>query len=291
MKEKTIVFWDRMINKVNPVWKWMQQNKDKIYYAVISIFFIAAVVYAIKGYYYNHSLPTVKDGNDLMGRIFSPFILAVLRFVLVMLLGIFVAMNLIANPLKRIKVMQFEVEFAELAKVQEKQLNQFHFISSVLKQNDYFIRKFKHSPEVPYELVLREILMKYEEFFDSELQISLSAQVSEYLGDNDYFSNQEYNRLANLLYNEQDTDRKIITRKKMFGDTNFMMAAREELTGNYIVLIESKEHIFTDYDKEVLKGIFEYSKIVTDSIMLLSVNDDDLQEAILFNSTELTDND
>jgi hypothetical protein len=280
MKEKFSIFWDRLANKVNPIWERMQQNKDKIYYAVIMLFFIVGVIYAIKGYYYHQSIAAVKDGNDLIGRIFSPFILAVLRFVLVMLLGIFVAMNLIANPLKRIKVMQFEVEFAELAKVQEKQLNQFHFISSVLRQNDYFIKKFKNSDDIPYELVLRELLMKYEEFFDTELQISLSTQVLEYQEQKDSFLSPEYNRLTNLLMNELDSEilTKIHTRKKMFGETNFMLAARREMAGEYIVLIESKDHIFTDYDKEVLNGIFEYSKMITDSIMLLSVNELDLDE-------------
>jgi hypothetical protein len=249
------------------------------------LFFIVGVIYAIKGYYYHQSLAAVKDGNDLMGRIFSPFILAVLRFVLVMLLGIFVAMNLIANPLKRIKVMQFEVEFAELAKVQEKQLNQFHFISSVLRQNDYFIKKFKNSDDIPFEQVLRELLMKYEEFFDTELQISLSTQVLEYQERKDSFSSPEYNRLINLLIDELDSKAltKIHTRKKMFGETNIMLAARREMAGDYIVLIESKDHIFTDYDKEVLNGIFEYSKIITDSIMLLSVNELDSNEHDLFN--------
>jgi hypothetical protein len=280
MKEKFSIFWDRLANKVNPIWERMQQNKDKIYYAVIMLFFIVGVIYAIKGYYYHQSIAAVKDGNDLIGRIFSPFILAVLRFVIVMLLGIFVAMNLIANPLKRIKVMQFEVEFAELAKVQEKQLNQFHFISSVLRQNDYFIKKFKNSDDIPYELVLRELLMKYEEFFDTELQISLSTQVLEYQEQKDSFLSPEYNRLTNLLMNELDSEilTKIHTRKKMFGETNFMLAARREMAGDYIVLIESKDHIFTDYDKEVLNGIFEYSKMITDSIMLLSVNELDLDE-------------
>jgi hypothetical protein len=280
MKEKFTIFWDRLANKVNPIWERMQQNKDKIYYAVIMLFFIVGVIYAIKGYYYHQSIAAVKDGNDLIGRIFSPFILAVLRFGLVMLLGIFVAMNLIANPLKRIKVMQFEVEFAELAKVQEKQLNQFHFISSVLRQNDYFIKKFKNSDDIPYELVLRELLMKYEEFFDTELQISLSTQVLEYQERKDSFLSPEYNRLTNLLMNELDSQilTKIHTRKKMFGETNFMLAARREMAGDYIVLIESKDHIFTDYDKEVLNGIFEYSKMITDSIMLLSVNELDLDE-------------
>ncbi|MCM3733914.1 hypothetical protein M3196_19895 [Fictibacillus nanhaiensis] len=280
MKEKFSIFWDRLANKVNPIWERMQQNKDKIYYAVIMLFFIVGVIYAIKGYYYHQSIAAVKDGNDLIERIFSPFILAVLRFVLVMLLGIFVAMNLIANPLKRIKVMQFEVEFAELAKVQEKQLNQFHFISSVLRQNDYFIKKFKNSDDIPYELVLRELLMKYEEFFDTELQISLSTQVLEYQEQKDSFLSPEYNRLTNLLMNELDSEilTKIHTRKKMFGETNFMLAARREMAGDYIVLIESKDHIFTDYDKEVLNGIFEYSKMITDSIMLLSVNELDLDE-------------
>jgi hypothetical protein len=285
MKETFKMFWDRLVNKVNPFWERMQRNKDKVYYAVIMLFFIFGVIYAIKGYYYHQSLAAVKDGNDLMGRIFSPFILAVIRFVLVMLLGIFVAMNLIANPLKRIKVMQFEVEFAELAKVQEKQLNQFHFISSVLRQNDYFIKKFKNSNEIPFELVLRELLMKYEEFFDTELQISLSTQVLEYQERKDSFLSPEYNRLTNLLIDELDskTLTKIHTRKKMFGETNIMLAARREMAGDYIVLIESKDHIFTDYDKEVLNGIFEYSKIITDSIMLLSVNELDLNEHNLFN--------
>ncbi len=283
MKERFKMFWDRLVYGANPIWERMQHNKDKIYYAVIMLFFIIGVIYAVKGYYYHQSLAAVKDGNDLMGRIFSPFILAVLRFVLVMLLGIFVAMNLIANPLKRIKVMQFEVEFAELAKVQEKQLNQFHFISSVLKQNDYFIKKFKNSDEVPFELVLRELLMKYEEFFDTELQISLSTQVLEYQEQKDAFLSPEYNRLTTLLIDELDSEEltKIHTRKKMFGETNFMLAARRELVGDYIVLIESKDHIFTDYDKEVLNGIFEYSKIITDSIMLLSVNEFDSDEHYL----------
>jgi hypothetical protein len=297
MKGKFTIFWDRLANKVNPIWERMQQNKDKIYYAVIMLFFIVGVIYAIKGYYYHQSIAAVKDGNDLIGRIFSPFILAILRFVLVMLLGIFVAMNLIANPLKRIKVMQFEVEFAELAKVQEKQLNQFHFISSVLRQNDYFIKKFKNSDDIPYELVLRELLMKYEEFFDTELQISLSTQVLEYQEQKDSFLSPEYNRLTNLLMNELDSEilTKVHTRKKMFGETNFMLAARREMAGDYIVLIESKDHIFTDYDKEVLNGIFEYSKMITDSIMLLSVNELDLDEngplkGIIIKASEEIDN-
>ncbi|MFG6494762.1 hypothetical protein P8610_05350 [Fictibacillus sp. UD] len=287
MKETFTMFWDRLVSYVNPVWERMQHNKDKIYYVVIMVFFIVGVIYAVKGYYYNQSLAAVKDGNDLMGRIFSPFILAVLRFVLVMLLGIFVAMNLIANPLKRIKVMQFEVEFAELAKVQEKQLNQFHFISSVLRQNDYFIKKFKNSDDIPYEPVLRELLMKYEEFFDTELQISLSTQVLEYQEQKDSFLSPEYNRLTTLLMDELDSGAltKIHTRKKMFGETHFMLAARRELVGDYIVLIESKDHIFTDYDKEVLNGIFEYSKIITDSIMLLSVNELDSDELYLLKET------
>jgi hypothetical protein len=160
--------------------KLLQENKDKIYYSIILIFFVLAVVYGVKGYFHHQSIHAVKDGNDLIGRIFSPFILAVLRFVLVVLLGIFVAMIVIATPLKRIKVMQFEVEFAEIAKQQEKQLNQFHFISSVLKLNTYFIGRVSSFSPVPYERTIQEILAKYEEFFQNELLINIQAQVWEY---------------------------------------------------------------------------------------------------------------
>ncbi|PAD94027.1 hypothetical protein [Shouchella clausii] len=254
---------------MNKVWNWMQENKDKIYYATIAIFFLLAIIYSVRGYHYYQSLEMVKDSKDLLGRIFSPFVLACLRFIIVMMLGIFVAMNVIANPLKRLKVMQFEVEFAEIAKTQEKQLNQFHFLSSVLKQNEYFIGRVIDSGDIPYENTIQEILTKYEEFFDQELHINISTQVCVYNPEADFFSKPEYNRIAKKLAVENDPDKMIVTRKKVFGDTNFLMAIRDEFEEKFIVLIESNEHIFTDYDKEVMKGIMEFGKNVCDTVVLL----------------------
>lgn len=250
-------------------WEWLQQNKEKVYYFVIIISFVIAIVYAWKGYNYHQSLAAVKDGNDLMGRVFSPFVLAVIRFLIVMLLGIFVAMNIIANPMKRIKMMHFEVEFAEIAKVQEKQLNQFHFMSTALKENNYFLYEAIGGNGVPYEKTIREILKKYEEFFDSDLQINISAQALEYQAGVDPFTKREYNRIARDLLEETDGSKKILTRKKFFGNTNFMMGVFEEYNSQFIILIESEEHVFTDYDKEVLKGISEYAKNICTTVSLL----------------------
>jgi hypothetical protein len=249
--------------------RWLQQNKEKVYYGVIIVSFVIAVIYAWRGYHFHQSLPAVKDGNDLTGRVFSPFILAVIRFVVVMLLGIFIAMNIIANPMKRIKMMHFEVEFAEIAKVQEKQLNQFHFLSTALKQNDYFVHKVIGIDHIPFEKTIVEILKKYEEFFDNDLQININAQISEMQPNTDCFSKTEYNRIAKELSEEDEESKKFITRKKFFGDTNFMMGIREEFGSKYVVLIESKEHIFTDYDKEVLKSIFEYGVNICNTVALL----------------------
>lgn len=250
-------------------WEWLQRNKEKVYYFVIFVSFVVAIVYAWRGYEYHQSLAAVKDGNDLMGRVFSPFVLAVIRFLIVMLLGIFVAMNIIANPMKRIKMMHFEVEFAEIAKVQERQLNQFHFMSTALKSNDYFLYRAIGGNGVPYEKTIREILKKYEEFFDSDLQINISTEVLEYQPGVDPFSKKEYNRVALELVEETEDSRKILARKKFFGNTNFMMGVFEEYNSKFIVLIESEEHIFTDYDKEVLKGICEYAKNICTTVSLL----------------------
>lgn len=249
--------------------KMLQENKDKIYYSIILIFFVLAVVYGVKGYFHHQSIHAVKDGNDLIGRIFSPFILAVLRFVLVVLLGIFVAMIVIATPLKRIKVMQFEVEFAEIAKQQEKQLNQFHFISSVLKLNTYFIGRVSSFSPVPYERTIQEILAKYEEFFQNELLINIQAQVWEYQAGTSPFSNPYYTNVMDRLVLETSSDKQVFIKNKVSVDTNILMAVREEFGKKVIVLIESKEHTFTDYDKEVVISIFEYGKNICHTTLLI----------------------
>lgn len=255
---------------LNAIWKWIK-NKEHLYTSIILIFFVLAIWYGWRGYNYYTSVEAVKNGNDLMSRLFTPFVLATIRFVIVMLLGVFVAMNVIANPLKRIKVMQFEVEFAEIAKVQEKQLNQFHFISTVLKENMYFIGQASNytGPGIPFNSTIQEILTQYELFFDTELSINIDAQVCLYQSGSLCFQNPEYNRMAEKLIAEPNPDKRMAVRKKITGNPNYMMAVSKEFGEINIVLIESKEHNFTDYDKEVMKCIFEYSENVCTLYSLL----------------------
>lgn len=285
----------------------MQRNKDLIYYVVILFFFGAAAYYGYKGYEYYRTAEAVKDGNDLLGKIFTPFLLAVIRFIIVMLLGVFVAMNIVAKPLKRIKVMQFEVEFNEvaneIAKVQDKQLNQVHFLSTILKERDYFISKAVHQSDLNafdgtpisdeldgqemsyvlidnpiinrsdnnmYKGVIEEVFSRYEDFFNNDLNINLSIQVLTYGNENDdLFSNPHYNRIANKLSTETDPGKQMIIRQRFFGNTNFLMSFREEYNNRFVVLLESDQHIFTDYDKEVVNSILEFGKWVQDTVSLI----------------------
>lgn len=249
--------------------KWLADNKDKIYYGVLVLFFIIAIYYSFKGYFFFRDTPAVKDGNDLIGRIFSPFVLAILRFVIVMLFGIFIAMNFIANPLKRIKVMQFEVEFSEVAKVQETQLNQFHFLSFMLKKTEFFCGKVEGSSEIPYLPTVQNIFTEYEQFFDQELSIHITTGVYEYDGENTYYSSPEHKRLVKSLLSETDPEKWFRIRKKTFGEMNLLIGIREQYGSKYIAVLESKEHTFTDYDVEVLKSIFEHSKVICDMSILV----------------------
>ncbi|MFP7486429.1 hypothetical protein SFC65_19885 [Priestia filamentosa] len=250
------------------MWDWLNKHKDKIYFIVIFLFFAGALIYAINGYKHYVTLQPVKDKNELLGRIFSPFVMAALRFVLVMLLGVFVAMIVIAHPFKRIKVMQFEVEFSEIAKVQEKQLNQFHFVSSLLKQTELFVSRVSDFEDIPYAKTLEEVLVEYEKFFDEDLDVPITTGVYTVGRDTQFFESSEYQSVARKLLEEVNPDKQIVTRKNFLGKSNFLMAVGEEYGEKVVVLIESKEHTFTDYDKQSVEGIMEYAKIVCDMWIL-----------------------
>lgn len=160
------------------------RNGSLIYYIVIVIFFLLASWYAVKGYHYHQSLPEIQSTSDLLERVLTPFVIAIIRFLIVTTLGIFVANYIIAKPLKRIKVLSLELEFSELkteiAQIQEMQLNKFHFITSLLEQKEYFISKILDSEGVPYKQVISDVLKEYGNFLSAELGKNISGEVFEY---------------------------------------------------------------------------------------------------------------
>lgn len=249
--------------------KFLSKHRMSIYYIIILAFFLFGIYYAYKGYAYHQTLPAVQDNNDLLGRMFSPFILAIIRFLIVTLVGIFVAMILISNPLKRIKVMQFEVEFTELAKVQEKQVNQFNFLSTVLKENDTFLAWAIDEEDDSFKRTVTELLTKYEQFFETELDININAYISKYDPYASSFTQPEYNRMANKLAQQLKEENQFMTKKRIFGKTNLMMTVKDYYGQKYVVLIESEEHIFADYDREVLKSLLEYAIIICDTVDIM----------------------
>jgi len=249
------------------------RNRSLIYYIVIVIFFLLALWYAGKGYHYHKSLPEVQNTSDLLGRILTPFVIAIIRFLIVTILGIFVANYIIAKPLKRLKVLSLELEFSELkteiAQIQEMQLNKFHFVTSLLAQKEYFISKVLDSEEIPYKKVISDVLKEYGNFLSAELGENISGEVFEYEDDKkEYFFQPEYNRLV-INVAEDEKSKAILTRKNFFGDRNIMMASTKEFEGiNCIVCITSDNHEFTDYDIEILKIIFEICKTICETAIL-----------------------
>src|SRR5699024_6595470 len=126
------------------------------------------------------------------GRILTPFVIAIIRFLIVTILGFFVANYIIAKPLKRLKVLSLELEISELKteidQIQEMQLNKFHFVTSLLAQKEYYISKIIDSKEIPYKKFNSDVLKEYVNFICAELVDYISGEVFEYKDDKkEYF--------------------------------------------------------------------------------------------------------
>ncbi len=230
--------------------------------------------YAWIGYFHDQALPAVADGNDLLGRIFTPFVLALVRFVIVFLIGLSLLLILLSKPLQRIKVMQVELDFsndmAVLASVQEKQFNQLSFLSQILQKNDHFLSMAVNAEDVPsmFKGTMSEIMKKYEELFE-EIGIDITTETHLYIPGIPCFEKRDYNRLMERLANEPLPGKKITFKKKTLSDTALMMGVRQENGFQYVVAIESRGYEFQPYDKEMLECFFDYTKTICDTASLI----------------------
>lgn len=235
------------------------------------IFVIIGLIYAIKGYIYYQDEEQLTKGSNLLSVLSTPFILALIRFFIVVCFGIFLSTTIIANPLRKIKVMQFEVEFAEkateIAQIQDKQFNQLHFLERVLKENNHFIGKFFNSPIIPYKDVVEEIFQSYEEFFNDELNTNLHFELID-IGNNESFEDRRLNRMLTSITNPVN-ERTMIRNRNVLGNNLLMLYQQEEeYNKEFCILLSSSEYEFTDYDIKIIQSLLETSRIICDNISL-----------------------
>ncbi|WP_130860424.1 hypothetical protein [Gracilibacillus phocaeensis] len=252
--------------------QYFTKNRNIIYYSLITLFIIMGLIYAIKGYYYHQDMGQIKSGNDLLSVIFTPFVLAIIRFLMVVCFGLFLATIIIAIPLRRVKVMQFEIEFAEkateIAKIQDKQFNQLHFLENVLKEDNYFIGKFHQKDGIPYREVIEHLFHSYEVFFNDELKTNLHFEWID-AGNGENFDDKRLKRLMDTL-KTQENDNVLIRNRTIFGSNILMLYQEElELGAELYILLSSSEYEFTDFDVKIIQSLLEIARIICDSISMI----------------------
>ncbi|WP_156291710.1 hypothetical protein [Oceanobacillus salinisoli] len=245
--------------------------KNIIYYSVVILFVIIGFIYAVRGYYYYQDIEQIASGSDLLGAIFTPFALSIVRFLIVVCFGIFLATTIIAIPLRRIKVMQFEVEFAEkateIAEIQDKQFNQLHFLEKVLKENSYFIGRFYQEDGIPYKAVIEHLLHSYEIFFNDELGTNLHFELVD-AGNGETFEDKRLKRMMTTFDNPENNN--VLIRNRTIFGSNILMLHQEELEEDLCILLSSSEYEFTDFDVKIIQSLLETARIICDSISLIS---------------------
>lgn len=232
---------------------------------------IIGLIYAVKGYYYYQDIEQIDSGSDLLGIIFTPFVLAIMRFLIVVCFGIFLATTIIAIPLRRIKVMQFEVEFAEkateIAEIQDKQFNQLHFLTKVLIEDNYFIGMFYQEDGIPYRAVSEYLFHSYEVFFNDELGTNLHIELTE-KGNGETFDDKRLKRLMATFDNPENDD--VLIRNRTIFGSNILMLHQEELDIELCILLSSSEYEFTDFDVKIVQSLLETARIICNNISIIS---------------------
>lgn len=235
--------------------------------------FIIGIIYAVKGYYYYQGMEKVSGGGELLGVIFTPFVIAIMRLLIVVFVGIFLATITIAIPLRRISVMQFEVEFAEkateIAEIQDKQLNQLLFLERVLRDNGYFIGMHFQKEGIPYKEVIEDILDSYEHFFNDELKTNLHFEIVDVKND-ETFDNRKLNQFKNTLSKPEKDD--YLVRNHTIMGNNLLMIHQEEQEEELFILLSSSKYEFTDYDVKIIQSLLETTRIICDNISMMSTD-------------------
>lgn len=213
----------------------------------------------------------ISNSDELLGVIFTPFVIAVIRLVIVVLVGIFIATITIAIPLRRISVMQIEIEFVEkataIAEIQDKQLNQLLFLERVLKDNGYFIGMYFQKEGIPYREVMEDILDAYEKFFNDELKTNLHYEIVD-VHNREEFGSRKLNRLQRTL-RKPESDDHLIRNHTIMGE-NLLMFRKEEQEQELLILLSSATYEFTDYDVKIVQSLLETTRIICDSISIVS---------------------
>lgn len=248
--------------------QFLNENKKVFYITIVIASILIGSIYALRGYYYHQGMDQISSSRELFGFIFTPFLIAMIRLLIVVFVGLFLATIILAIPLRKVRMMQFEVEFAEkaneIANIQDKQLNQLLFLERVLKDNAYFIGNYFQEKEIPYREIIEDILESYEKFFTEELKTNLYFEiVDEKYGET--FDNNQLNRFKNTL-SKPAKDNDLIRNHTMWNNNILMIHQEEEL----FILLSSSEHEFTDYDIKIIKALLETTRMICDSISILS---------------------
>jgi hypothetical protein len=259
------------LEKLKKLREILEENKSVIYYGVLVLSAIAGLIYAIKGYYFYQDLDKISGGAQLLGIIFTPFVLAIVRFLIVVCFGVFLSTVIIAIPLRRIKIMQFELEFeekaVEIADIQDKQFNQVHFLEKVLKNNNFFIGKFYKKKGIPYKAVIEYLFNSYELFFNDELGTNLHFELAD-KRNGEKFNDKRLKRLMNTVTTPGNSNT-LIRNRTIFGN-NILMLYQEELGEKLCILLSSSEYEFTDFDIKIIQSLLEIARMVCDSISIIT---------------------
>lgn len=247
--------------KTKRIINFLVKNKNIIYYVILVIFATIGLFYAYRGYIFYQGMEKVSSGKDLLGIFFTPFVIAIIRFIIVCALGMFVATLAIAIPLRRIKVMQFEMEVAEsineIAEVQHKHVNQLYFLRSTLNDSDFFIGKYLKSGGNSYKNIAIELLTNYSSFFNDELKTNLHFDTVK----EDELSKISDRSVKRLIETVRDyNDKNFIIRNRTIFGNHMMIIKAEDRDSDVYFIFSSSEYEFGEYDAYIIESLLIVAK-------------------------------
>lgn len=183
----------------------------------------------------------------------------------------FVATLVISIPLRRLKVMQFEVEFSErvdvFAEVQGKHYNQLNFLRGTLNDSDYFAGKYFLNDRNTFQNITVELLNKYSSFFNDELKTNLHFDTVEEDELNE-ISDRRVKRLIETVSNLDDDESYLIRNRTILGN-HMMVIKAEDRDSDLYIIISSSEYEFGEFDARIIESLLIVAKSIYRNVIFM----------------------
>jgi len=251
---------ERMIN-------WVETNQSSIYFCGMLLTLFIAALTSIWIFIVYPDLSAINQNSPLIEILISPFMVALLHFILVFLLGNLIVITITMTYTRRMKAFNIEVEFEDRAHKQIK-VGQAHYLSEILAEHPKIVGHFWERKSVTYKELLEKICYNYQEYFTRSFGQNLSYEVKTV--NQGQFSKPELQVLRYIVETKTDVgfqNRLLKSNTLIMGVSASEVLAEIARESDVVVTFWSdKGYLFDEYDVEAIRALMKYGDIALQHI-------------------------